>query len=341
MTEEIPPSSKSTPRPDYDPELEASLQIAGVYVLDFEPGNLASVREGVREWALAGRTALEDAGILIEDLTVTAHDGAEITYHHVRQAASPAPRPCIVYVHGGGMVIGSPWDSAIEYRRWVEEFGASVVTVDYRLVPEVIAPSPVEDCYAVLSDVHKRASELGIDPDGIVIAGLSAGGGLAAGTAILARERGGPPLCGQLLMAPMLDPRAEGDSTRQVPDGPWNREENRAAWALTLGPDGVAAAGANAPACVESLAGLPPALLEVGSAEIFRTEVVDYATRIWREGGDAELHVWSGGFHGFQSYTHATVTQGVLDSRRNWLSRRLGRALQGTTAPRDHQPTPT
>ncbi|MDY0828503.1 alpha/beta hydrolase [Microbacterium sp. BG28] len=312
-------------RPAYDPELEASLRVSGVYVLDFAPENLAAVQNDLRTWSGSARAQLADEGFRIEDATATAPDGVAVPLHHISRLESREPRPCIVYIHGGGMVLGTPWDAAPDFRRWISDFGASVVTIDYRLAPEVTAPSLVEDCYAALCEISARATDWGIDPESLIIAGMSAGGGLAAGVAQLARERGGPPLCGQLLLAPMLDPLADGDSARQLPHGPWNRDENAAAWRLVLGGGDVASAGANAPAHATTLSDLSPAFLEVGSAEIFRSEVIDYAGRIWASGGDAELHVWSGGFHGFAAYPHAAVTQGALAARTNWLARRFGR----------------
>jgi acetyl esterase/lipase len=326
------PSGEATVRPGYDPELEASLSVSGVYVLDFAPQTLATVQEDLRRMARSIRTELEQEGYRIDDVVATAPDGATVTLHHIWRADSREPRPCIVYIHGGGMVLGTPWDGVADFRRWLADFGASVVTIDYRLAPEVSAPWLVEDCYAALCEVYARAGEWGIDPEALVIAGMSAGGGLAAGTAQLARDRGGPPLCGQLLLAPMLDPTAAGDSARQLPDSPWSRAENAAAWRLVLDGADPQTVGANAPAWASSLGGLPPALLEVGSAEIFRSEVIDYASRIWAVGGDAELHVWSGAFHAFTAYPHAAVTQGALATRTNWLARRLGRVLSDSPA---------
>lgn len=312
-------------RPAYDPELESSLLASGgPWVLDFDRATLEGIGAAIRAGAEQSRAELKAQGLVVVDLFGLASDGHEITMHHVFSTTSTGPRACIFYIHGGGMVLGTPWDSQTDFIRWIADFGVSVVTVDYRLAPGVRAPTPVEDCYAALTHVFERAAEYGIDPESIVVAGLSAGGGLAAGTALLARDRGGPPLLGQLLIAPMLDPEGEGDSMRQLPHGPWNSEENAAAWALVL--DGVPADAAhyNTPGRVEQLADLAPAYLEVGSAEIFRSEVIDYASRIWRVGGSAELHVWSGGFHGFQAYPHAAVAQAAIETRRSWLGRVLG-----------------
>jgi acetyl esterase/lipase len=325
-------------RPAHDSELESSLLASGgAWVLDFDPVTLDGIRAAIRSRDEESKAALKAQGLVVVDLHARASDGYEIPLHHVYATTSSGPRACIFYVHGGGMVLGTPWDSSADFIRWITDFGVSVVTVDYRLAPAVRAPVPVEDCYAALAYVYERAAELGIDPEAIVVAGLSAGGGLAAGTALLARDRGGPPLRGQLLIAPMLDPAGDGESMRQLPHGPWNSEENAAAWALVLEGVPADAARYNTPGRVEGLADLAPAYLEVGSAEIFRSEAIDYANRIWRVGGDAELHVWSGGFHGFQAYPHAAVAQAAIEARRSWLARVLGYGPQEVA--RDARPS--
>ncbi len=209
---------------------------------------------------------------------------------------------------------------------WVETFGVTIVSVDYRLAPEHPHPTPSEDCYAGLLWTVEHAEELGIDPRRLLVAGVSAGGGLAASLALMSRDRGGPALLGQLLICPMLDDRDDTESTRQFESGPWNRSNNRVAWSALLGHDG---AGPNtsayaAPARAADLSGLPPTYLEVGSAEVFRDENVEYASRLWAAGVATELHVWAGGFHCFWQIEHAAVSQAATSARDDWLGRLLG-----------------
>jgi acetyl esterase/lipase len=159
------------------------------------------------------------------------------------------------------------------------------------------------------------------------LAGASAGGGIAAGTALKARDLGAPQLAGQLLLYPMLDDRNDTTSSRQVDGrGIWDRNSNALGWAALLngrrGNESIS--GYAAPASAESLDNLPPTYLDCGSAEVFRDEITAYASRIWSHGGSAELHVWSGGFHAFDLLVpEARVSRAMVAARMDWL-RRLG-----------------
>jgi acetyl esterase/lipase len=211
---------------------------------------------------------------------------------------------------------------------WAEEFGLAVVSVGYRLAPETRHPGPVEDCYAGLVWTAEHAGELGIDPDRIVIAGVSAGGGLAAAVSLLARDREGPALLGQMLLCPMLDDRNESVSARQMAGlGVWDRTANETGWTALLGAarGGPDVSPYAAPARARDLSRLPPAFIDVGSAETFRDEDVAYASTIWAGGGRAELHVWPGGFHRFDSLVpDAAISRAAKAARLNWLRRLLG-----------------
>ncbi|HEY4455490.1 MAG TPA: alpha/beta hydrolase [Pseudonocardiaceae bacterium] len=240
-------------------------------------------------------------------------------------ANASAPVGLLYNIHGGGMIGGDAHIGLPNYLAMADELGVALVSVDYRLAPEHPHPGPVEDCYAGLVWTVEHAEELGIDPDRIVVMGGSAGGGLAAATALLARDRGGPALIGQLLACPMLDDRNESYSARQMAGlGVWDQAANGFGWTALLGD---AAGGPDvspyaAPARATDLSGLPPAFIDVGSAETFRDESVAYASRIWQAGGSAELHVWPGGFHGFSgAVPQAAVSQAATAAPRNWLRR--------------------
>lgn len=247
-----------------------------------------------------------------------------------RPAGVAAPVACLYYIHGGGMIIGDSragLPSALDH---AAELNLAVVSVDYRLAPETPHPGPVEDCYAGLSWTAAHAAELGIDPARVIVGGGSAGGGLAAAVALLARDRGGPALAGQLLICPMLDDRNDTPSSWQMAGlGVWDRTANEVGWTALLGAarGGPDVSPYAAPARATDLSGLPPAFIDVGSAETFRDEDVAYATRIWQAGGSAELHVWPGGFHGFAGLMPgASVSRAAVAAQRDWLRRLLSAA---------------
>jgi acetyl esterase/lipase len=251
----------------------------------------------------------------------------EISLLIARPAGTASPTAAIYHIHGGGMVIGSNRMGLPMVLDWAQELRASVISVEYRLAPETPHPGPVEDCYAGLAWTAAHAGELGIDPGRIVVAGGSAGGGLAAAVTLLARDRGGPRLAAQLLMCPMLDDRNDTASAWQMAGrGIWDRAMNETGWTALLGAarGGPDVSPYAAPARATDVSGLPPAFIDVGSAETFRDEAVTYASRIWQAGGIAELHVWPGGFHGFGMMApQAAISRAATAAQRNWLRRVL------------------
>jgi acetyl esterase/lipase len=242
-----------------------------------------------------------------------------------RPTGVTAPVPVLYGIHGGGMIMGDNRGGLPLLLDFVADLGMAVVSVEYRLAPETPHPGPVEDCYAGLTWVASHASEIGVDPARIVVGGVSAGGGLSAGVALLARDRGGPALAGQLLICPMLDDRNESVSARQMAGlGVWDLAANDVGWSALLGParGGPDVSPYAAPARALDLSGLPPAYIDVGSAETFRDEDVAYASRIWQAGGVAELHVWPGGFHGFEgAVPQAALSRDAKASVTAWLRR--------------------
>nr|WP_308061850.1 alpha/beta hydrolase [Streptomyces sp. LBUM 1477] len=293
------------------------------------PDDIPAARERLRaEVPLPTNDELSCGGLFeVRERTVPGPPGApDVSLLICRPTSVPGPRPIVYFTHPGGMIVGTnrlglPLD-------WAEELGLVVVSVEYRLAPEHPHPAPVEDCYAGLVWTVAHAEEIGGDPDRLVLAGGSAGGGLAAALALLARDRKGPRLLGQLLMCPMLDDRNDTFSAHQMAGlGVWDRTANETGWNALLGErrgtDAVEPYAA--PARAADLSGLPPAFIDVGSAETFRDEDVSYATRIWQAGGSAELHVWPGGFHGFDGLVPgAAVSVDAREARLRWLRRLLG-----------------
>ncbi len=247
----------------------------------------------------------------------------EVSLLICRPASATMPTAAIYYIHPGGMIMGDNRFGLPLMMDWAEELHLAVVSVEYRLAPETPHPGPVEDCYAGLSWTAEHADELGIDPDRIVTVGISAGGGLAAAVALMARDRGGPALAGQMLMCSMLDDRNDTPSARQMAGlGVWDHTSNETGWTALLGAarGGPDVSPYAAPARAGDVSGLPPAFIDVGSAETYRDEDVTYASRIWQAGGVAELHVWPGGFHGVTGLAPlAAVSQAAPAAQLNWL----------------------
>jgi acetyl esterase/lipase len=244
------------------------------------------------------------------------------------KGSGPAtPLPGVYFIHGGGMIAGNNRTGMDWVLEWMAAIPMVVISVDYRLAPEHPYPAPVQDCYSGLEWVGNHVADLGIDPSRLLIAGGSAGGGLAAATALIARDRGGPRVRGQMLVCPMIDDRAiTPSSTELVGEGVWDSISNATGWSSLLG---LAAGGPGvspyaAPARATDLAGLPSAFIEAGSVETFRDESVDYASRMWQAGGQAELHIWPGGCHGFDEVIpEAPLSREARAARVNWLRRVL------------------
>ncbi|WP_062352676.1 alpha/beta hydrolase [Herbidospora yilanensis] len=270
-------------------------------------------------------TLLGGRAVERREVTVTAEDGAQIPLT-VLIPPGAVNAPCVVWIHGGGMIMGDRFANLDIPLEWLDRFGAVVVTVDYRLAPDVTGTTLAEDCYRALAWTAENAAGLGADPARIVVAGISAGGGLAAGVALMARDRRGPALAAQVLICPMLDHRDATTSTLQFTGpGVWSREMNTYGWRAVLGGlTGDDVPAYVSPAVAADLSGLPPAYVDAGSAEVFRDEDVAYATRIWAAGGRADLHVWDGGFHGFDAlYPTAALSAEARRTRTEWLNRLL------------------
>lgn len=315
-------------RPPFDPELEAALTLLSDQLPpSITPEMIPLLRQGL-PLDVSIDDVLVEAGVERRDVTIPGYGGDEIEVTVLRRAGRTGVGPGVYHTHGGGMIMGDRFVGLDHILGWITDLDAVVVTVEYRLAPEFPDPYPVRDCYAGLLWTAEQAAELGIDPDHLIIAGASAGGGLAAGTALLARDEDGPALAGQVLIYPMLDDRDQTVSTAQIDGvGVWDRTSNVTGWSALLGDrrgtDDVSVYAA--PARATDLSGLPPAFIDCGSAEVFRDEDVAYATALWHAGVQAELHVWPGGFHGFDLMApHSVLARLMRTARDSWVARAFG-----------------
>ncbi|MEV4558747.1 alpha/beta hydrolase fold domain-containing protein [Kitasatospora sp. NPDC049285] len=315
--------------PYVDPELAAALAARGGVPEPLTPERLAGWQR--RDAAARPRPTvgqLADGG----RFEVAEYDTGRVRLVCARPTGADGLLPVLYYLHGGGMVSGNAWSVLPRLlREWAQPLRLAVVSAEYRLAPAARHLEPVQDCRDGMHWVVENAGRLGLDAGRTVLGGKSAGGGLAAGLALLLRDTGGPAPIGQLLLSPMLDDRGTSRSARQAAGhDTWDRTSNATAWQALLGERyGTAEVSPYAaPARAgdrDELGALPPAYLEVGSAETFRDEVTAYADGLWRCGGSAELHVWPGAFHGFDTLApEAAVSRQARAARTAWLRRALG-----------------
>ncbi|MCW2814446.1 MAG: Acetyl esterase/lipase [Nocardioides sp.] len=292
--------------PNLDPELVPLLELLPEMAdgLDDVPAArlmMESFADGIE---------VDETGVEWEDV-----DGCRV----FRPTGVEGPVGGLLYLHGGGFCLGSV---ALEHGAAValcRDLGVVVVSVDYRLAPEHSYPAGLEDCYAGL---RLLASLDGIRADRLAVHGLSAGGGLAAAVALLARDRGGPALCFQSLGVPEIDDRLDTPSMRAGDDTPlWSRPQARKSWEYYLG--GQEADQYAAPARAEDLAGLPPAYVVTCELDPLRDEGLTYAMRMLAAGVSVEVHSYPGTFHGVQIAQGTAVVERMDRELVEVLRRRL------------------
>ena len=221
----------------------------------------------------------------------------------IGQKADGKGRPAVLFIHGGGYILGSVWTEVIGAQSLALDLDCVVVSVEYRLAPETRFPGSLEDNYAALQWLYANADTLGVDRKRIALVGGSAGGGHAAALAIAARDRGEIPICCQILIYPMLDDRT--GSTHMPPPFVgtygWSANDNKLGWTSLLGvPAGSKSVPAGAvPARVKDLSRLPPAFIGVGTLDLFGEEDIEYAKRLVLAGVLTKVLVVPGAFHGF------------------------------------------
>lgn len=323
----------SEQHPPLDPEVEVVMPAILESGLSWMNASLEDIPRA-RELFMAGLPTYEflqrGGAIELEDRTIPGPDGTpDLSVLILRPAGRSGPLPCIYYTANGGKILRSTrlalTDTELD---WVLEQGVVMVSVAGRVGPEDRHPALVEDAYAGLVWTAGHADELGVDPENIMIFGKSGGGGLAAATALMARDKGGPTLTHQVLIYPMMDDR-EITVSGKYEGVLWDRETNRMGWTAYLGEDcgGPDVSPYAAAARATDLSGLPPAYLETGSSEVFRDEIIDYAARLAQAGVPIELHSWVGGFHGSELVApDAELSHMTLAARTSYLRRALAKA---------------
>jgi acetyl esterase/lipase len=302
-----------------DPELVPTVE--QIPPLDLTDDSLAQVR--AYEWPFPAPSDDVMASSTTESRYVSGPEGApDVQVIAYKPTVTTAPLACIVHIHGGGYVVGDIKMMDFALRNYVHDLGCIIVTVDYRIAPETIFPGAVEDCYAALRWLFAEAEALGIDRNRIGVMGESAGGGLAAAFALLVRDRAEYHLSFQLLSCPMLDDRTGVSDSPNPHSGEfvWTRQNNHYGWRSLLGqePGGPDVSPYASAARATDLAGLPPTFINVGALDLFVDEDIDYAQRLIRAGVPTELHVYPGGFHGFDTWDSAISARARAD-RLAWL----------------------
>ena len=241
-----------------------------------------------------------------------------------------APRAAVVDIHGGAYVSNTAYIDAPFCHAIVQAVGCAVVSVDYRVAPETQWPGAVEDWLAALRWVAAEGSARGFDAQRIAIGGESAGGGLTAALALMARDRGGPQLALQMLGQPMLDDRTcAAEPHPFAGEYVWTHSLNKLGWGSLLGmePGSDAVPVGAVPSRCTDLAGLPPAFIVIGALDLFLEEDIEYARRLIRAGVPTELHVLPGMFHGAASLvTEAPLSRAYFEMQFAALKRAYAQA---------------
>ncbi len=301
-----------------DPELTV--------ILPALPEGLANItRDSIVELrATMAANAIEPppSDVEVREDAAPSDDGDVPVFVHRRP--SDAIQPCLLWIHGGGYILGAAQDERA--KGIAANLDVTVVSVEYRLAPEHPFPAGLEDCWAALQWVVANAEALRIDPSRLAIGGASAGGGMAAGLALMNRDRGGPDLAMQLLLYPMIDNLHDTPSGQYTNHPVWNQRTSFNAWEMYLdGTPGKNASPYAAAARAEDLSGLAPAYVCVGAEDLFRDEDIEYARRLIAAGVPCELAVYPGLFHGGDSFMPtAAISRRLETTYQAALAQRLG-----------------
>ena len=292
------------------------------------PGGLNGIPDIVaRRAAMSASRAAAPKGDF-PDLTVTTHTypglGGELSLRLYHPNEAPAAGPGLIYIHGGGMIMGDLDSQDENMREAATALGMPIASIDYRKAPEHPYPAAPEDCYAGVCWVFEHAADLGMDTRNIGLMGASAGGGLALAVALMLRDREGPALKYLLPIYPMIDDRHETTSSHEVVDiGIWDRAGSIEAWGWYLG--GAEADSYAAPARAQDLSGLPPTYIDVGDLDLFRDEDIAITQRLSAAGVPVEFHLWTGAYHASELFAPtARLSQRIWQTRYTAIRRLAG-----------------
>lgn len=312
-----------------DPELRELLQ--SLPDLDLRSDNLVALRSSVNEMMDVVNQAFDrenpEAAQSCEQILIPRNNGEPAVRALLYKPLAPQEkRPGYFHIHGGGYVIGKPETRHIRDIATMNAHDCVVLTPAYRLAPETKFPGAIEDLYAALKWFHDEADTLGVDRDRIIVAGESAGGGLAACLMLMVRDRGEFSVAGQILVYPMLDDRTGGAVQPQKYAGEfvWTSEMNQFGWSCMLpcepGSEGISEYAAAARAV--DLAGLPPAFIFTGALDLYIDENLHHAKRLIHAGVPTSLHVYPGAYHSFDIFLETTVGK-QFQHDINFATRRL------------------
>ncbi|KAI9897677.1 hypothetical protein N3K66_007533 [Trichothecium roseum] len=318
------------PRPPFDPEIHA---LVGDSMKDyFRPGGLQPLRDMIEN--LCTLESVTDGTVFTHtERSVPSPDGpdaAPITLSvFTPKTGESGNRPCIFFMHSGGVVIGNRFTSFKDSLDWGETTNAVVITTEYRLAPEHPYPAGLNDCWAAFNWIHYHAADLGIDATRVAVTGQSAGALMATAVTMMAKEKGGPKIAALLIDTGMMDDRGITNSAEQFDEATvtLDRISNDTCWdahlgKLVRGSDDVPPYAA--PNRATDLSGFPPTYVDCGGSEFARDDNIDFARKLMKCGVETELHVWTGAPHGFtQMAPEASLSREARRMRGNWLKRIL------------------
>ncbi len=305
-----PPPTRAAVQRRLDPELAA----INVLIPRFDLADLDGSRRYEAELAAQGRATIP--GVTRADETVPGRDGNAIPIRLYRPESAPGALPVLLYIHGGGFMLGGLHTEEERCELYAKEVGCVVVGVDYRLAPEHPFPAAYTDCLDVVIWLADNSARLGLDRHRIAVGGNSAGGALAASIALACRDARYPTLVHQLLINPVLDARGSTPSATAFTDTPvWTRADNELMWATYLGSSAELPDFRASPSLVDSVAGVAPTSLWIAEHDPLRDEAYEFAARLLAAGVPLGLQQYPGTFHGFDSYRMTKIGKRALDDQ--------------------------